>query len=111
MHESSAKSAFCGAALWPGWVRRRAEPPEKLRSCKDFQAFKLLWHIQCKQKAVKTSPQAMLSWTYLILIIAVITGVLGFVFLAGSVAMVAKILFATLLIVWVASLLSTRHTV
>ena len=53
----------------------------------------------------------MLSWTYLILIIAVITGVLGFAFLAGSVAMVAKILFAILLLVWVASLFSTRHTV
>ncbi|MCW1916216.1 DUF1328 domain-containing protein [Luteolibacter sp. GHJ8] len=53
----------------------------------------------------------MLSWTFMILLVAVITGVLGFAFLAGSVAMVAKVLFAVLLVVWIASLVSTRDIV
>jgi uncharacterized membrane protein YtjA (UPF0391 family) len=56
-------------------------------------------------------PHPMLSWTFMILLVAVITGVLGFAFLAGSVAMVAKVLFAALLVVWIASLVSTRDIV
>lgn len=53
----------------------------------------------------------MLHWTLMILAVALIVGFLGFGILAGGAATVAKVLFVTFLIVWVASLMSGRRTV
>ena len=53
----------------------------------------------------------MLHWTLMILAVTLIAGFLGFGMLAGGVATVAKVLFVTFLIVWIASLMSGRRTV
>jgi uncharacterized membrane protein YtjA (UPF0391 family) len=53
----------------------------------------------------------MLYWSFMILAVAMIAGVLGFGLLAGGAAIVAKTLFVTFLVVWIASLVSGRRTV
>jgi uncharacterized membrane protein YtjA (UPF0391 family) len=53
----------------------------------------------------------MLYWTFMILAVALIAGILGFGLLAGGAATVAKVLFVAFLIVWIASLVSSRRVV
>ena len=53
----------------------------------------------------------MLYWTFMILGVALIAGILGFGLLAGGVATLAKVLFVAFLIVWIASLVSSRRMV
>ena len=54
---------------------------------------------------------AMLYWTFMILGVALISGILGFGLLAGGAAIVAKVLFVAFLVVWIASLVSSRRMV
>jgi uncharacterized membrane protein YtjA (UPF0391 family) len=48
----------------------------------------------------------MLSWAVTFLIIALIAGVLGFGFIAGTAAGIAKILFVVFLVLFLVSLVS-----
>ena len=50
----------------------------------------------------------MLSYAILFLIIALIAGVLGFGFIAGTAATIAKVLFFVFIVLFVASLLRGR---
>jgi uncharacterized membrane protein YtjA (UPF0391 family) len=50
----------------------------------------------------------MLHWTLVFLAIALVAGIFAFSVLAGSAALIAKILFGTFLVVWIASLLTRR---
>jgi uncharacterized membrane protein YtjA (UPF0391 family) len=51
----------------------------------------------------------MLSWTLLFLVIAIIAGVLGFWFIAGLAAWIAKVLFVIFLVLFVISLITGRR--
>ena len=48
----------------------------------------------------------MLHWTLVFLVIALIAAALGFATLAGTAAMIAKVLFAVFLILWLVSLIT-----
>ena len=48
----------------------------------------------------------MLSWALMFLIIALIAGVLGFGFIAGTAAGIAKVLFVVFLVLFLVSLVS-----
>ncbi|MDB6080724.1 MAG: hypothetical protein JWO82_4471 [Akkermansiaceae bacterium] len=50
----------------------------------------------------------MLHWTLVFLTIALVAGIFGFSVLAGSAALVARILFGIFLVVWITSLLTRR---
>jgi uncharacterized membrane protein YtjA (UPF0391 family) len=72
----------------------------------------ILWHAWCEPDDWLNQPLAvMLYWSFMILAVAMIAGVLGFGLLAGGAAIVAKTLFVTFLVVWIASLVSGRRTV
>lgn len=51
----------------------------------------------------------MLSWAVAFLVIAIIAGVLGFGVVAGTAAMIAKVLFVLFLILFVVSLITGRR--
>ncbi len=51
----------------------------------------------------------MLSYAITFLIIAIIAGVLGFGFIAGTAAMIAKVLFFLFLILFLATLISGKR--
>ena len=53
----------------------------------------------------------MLSWTLLFAIIAIIAAVLGFGFVAGTAAWIAKVCFFVFLVLLVVSLVRGRRTV
>jgi uncharacterized membrane protein YtjA (UPF0391 family) len=50
----------------------------------------------------------MLSYTIIFLLIAILAGTLGFGFIAGTAATIAKIFFAIFLVLFVASLFRSR---
>jgi uncharacterized membrane protein YtjA (UPF0391 family) len=52
----------------------------------------------------------MLSWTITFLIIALVAAVLGFSVIAGTAALIAKILFVVFLILFLVSLVMGRRT-
>jgi uncharacterized membrane protein YtjA (UPF0391 family) len=52
----------------------------------------------------------MLYYSVIFLIIALLAGVLGFGVIAGTAAMIAKILFIIFLVLFIASLLRGRRT-
>jgi uncharacterized membrane protein YtjA (UPF0391 family) len=52
----------------------------------------------------------MLSYAITFLIIALIAGILGFGVIAGTAAMIAKVLFIIFLVLFVASLIQGRKT-
>ncbi len=53
----------------------------------------------------------MLHWTLVFLVIALVAALLGFGSLAGTAALIAKVLFGVFLILWLVSLVtrSGRH--
>ncbi len=52
------------------------------------------------------NPKAMLRWTVIFLVVAIIAGILGFGGIAGSAMGIAKILFFVFLVLFVISLIS-----
>ncbi len=52
----------------------------------------------------------MLKWTFVFFIIALVTAVLGFGELAGSLSIIAQLLFLFFLVLFVISLIFNRHT-
>lgn len=51
----------------------------------------------------------MLGWALAALIVAIIAGVLGFGFISGTAAMIAKVLFVVFLILFIVGLITGRR--
>lgn len=74
------------------------------------------WHVGCERRtrprmmpaALTPTPKIMLHWTLVFLVIAIVAAVFGFSSLAGTAAMIAKVLFVVFLILWIISFFFRR---
>ncbi len=65
------------------------------------------WQDCCKEREGIYFPLIMLNWTLIFLILALISGILGFTSIAGETASIARILFLAFLVLLTVSSVSS----